>query len=85
MLLHTLMAKSYGYNSHFLSRPRRFGNSLLVSTLEAVFEGKRELFRGLGGGHVGIRDKRSSCPDMFCRGGGNRVCAAAEVRLSSEL
>ena len=37
MLLHTLMAKSYGYNSHFLSRPRRFGNSLLVSTLEAVF------------------------------------------------
>ena len=28
----------------FLSRPRRFGKSLLVSTLEAVFEGRRELF-----------------------------------------
>ena len=32
---------------YFLSRPRRFGKSLLVSTLEAVFEGKRELFKGL--------------------------------------
>ncbi|WP_106830482.1 ATP-binding protein [Parabacteroides pacaensis] len=31
----------------FLSRPRRFGKSLLVSTLEAYFEGKRELFQGL--------------------------------------
>ena len=28
----------------FLSRPRRFGKSLLVSTLQAVFEGRRELF-----------------------------------------
>ena len=32
---------------YFLSRPRRFGKSLLVSTLRAYFEGKRELFRGL--------------------------------------
>ena len=31
----------------FLSRPRRFGKSLLVSTLEAYFEGRRELFEGL--------------------------------------
>ena len=31
-------------NPYFLSRPRRFGKSLLVSTLEALFEGKRELF-----------------------------------------
>ena len=31
----------------FLSRPRRFGKSLLISTLEAYFEGKRELFEGL--------------------------------------
>ncbi|MGM9833835.1 MAG: AAA family ATPase, partial [Candidatus Limisoma sp.] len=30
----------------FLSRPRRFGKSLLVSTLEAYFEGKRHLFKG---------------------------------------
>ncbi len=32
---------------YFLSRPRRFGKSLLVSTLEEVFAGQRELFRGL--------------------------------------
>ena len=32
---------------YFLSRPRRFGKSLLLSTLEAYFEGKKELFEGL--------------------------------------
>ena len=32
---------------YFLSRPRRFGKSLLLSTLEAYFTGKRELFKGL--------------------------------------
>ena len=32
---------------YFLSRPRRFGKSLLVSTLEAYFQGRRELFAGL--------------------------------------
>lgn len=32
---------------YFLSRPRRFGKSLLLSTLEAFFLGKRELFKGL--------------------------------------
>ncbi len=31
----------------FLSRPRRFGKSLLVDTLRCLFEGKRELFEGL--------------------------------------
>lgn len=31
----------------FLSRPRRFGKSLLVSTMQSYFEGRRELFRGL--------------------------------------
>lgn len=32
---------------YFLSRPRRFGKSLFLSTLRAYFEGKRELFEGL--------------------------------------
>lgn len=32
---------------YFLSRPRRFGKSLLISTLEAYFQGKKELFKGL--------------------------------------
>jgi hypothetical protein len=32
---------------YFLSRPRRFGKSLLVSTLESILRGQRELFKGL--------------------------------------
>lgn len=32
---------------YFLSRPRRFGKSLFLSTLEAYFEGRRDLFKGL--------------------------------------
>ena len=34
-------------NYIFLSRPRRFGKSLLVSTLQAYFEGRKDLFKGL--------------------------------------
>ena len=36
-----------GQNVCFLSRPRRFGKSLLISTLEAYFKGKKEIFKGL--------------------------------------
>ena len=34
-------------NTYFLSRPRRFGKSLFLSTLEAYFLGQKELFKGL--------------------------------------
>lgn len=43
-LIHQLASMGRYY---FLSRPRRFGKSLLISTLEAYFQGKRELFEGL--------------------------------------
>ena len=33
--------------SYFLSRPRRFGKSLFISTLESYFSGEKELFKGL--------------------------------------
>lgn len=36
-----------GGEAYFLSRPRRFGKSLLVSTLRYYFEGRRDLFEGL--------------------------------------
>ena len=36
-----------GGKHFFLSRPRRFGKSLLVSTFKSYFEGKKELFEGL--------------------------------------
>ena len=43
-LIYQLVMKGKPY---FLSRPRRFGKSLLISTLEAYFQGKKELFEGL--------------------------------------
>lgn len=43
-LIYNLIA---GGKYYFLSRPRRFGKSLLMSTIHAVFDGKRELFEGL--------------------------------------
>ena len=43
-LIHKLATSGTYY---FLSRPRRFGKSLLISTMEAYFKGKKEQFRGL--------------------------------------
>lgn len=43
-LIHRLVSTGKYY---FLSRPRRFGKSLLVSTLDAYFSGRKELFAGL--------------------------------------
>lgn len=61
--IHNLV-KSNGY--YFLSRPRRFGKSLLLSTIKAFFEGRRELFEGLaitGYDHSWeIEDKRYAIP-----------------------
>ena len=45
-LLWRLVANTEG-RQFFISRPRRFGKSLMLSTLRAIFEGKRDLFRGL--------------------------------------
>lgn len=45
---------------YFLSRPRRFGKSLLVSTLEAYFLGKKELFEGLS-----IYEKEKDNPEAW--------------------
>ena len=36
-----------GSKVYFLSRPRRFGKSLLISTLKEIFSGRKELFKGL--------------------------------------
>jgi len=43
--IHALIREYKG--QYFLARPRRFGKSLLVSTLKAIFLGRRELFKGL--------------------------------------
>ncbi len=47
-ILHLVSTGRY----YFLSRPRRFGKSLLVSTMKAYFSGKRELFHDLAIGMV---------------------------------
>lgn len=44
-LLYELVKNPSGV--YFLSRPRRFGKSLTISTLEAIFTNRRELFKGL--------------------------------------
>ena len=43
-LIHQLVSRGKIY---FFSRPRRFGKSLMLSTLEAYYEGRKELFEGL--------------------------------------
>ena len=64
---------------YFLSRPRRFGKSLLVSTLEAYFQGKKELFDGLAVSelekewkrhpviHLDLNAKKFDCPGDLIR------------------
>ena len=44
-IIYSLLTKTPGM--FFCSRPRRFGKTLLLSTLEAIFQGKKELFKGL--------------------------------------
>ena len=41
------LAKAEGRKMFFLARPRRFGKSLMISTLKAMFQGRRDLFEGL--------------------------------------
>ena len=41
------LAAAEGRKMFFLARPRRFGKSLMISTLKAMFEGRKELFKGL--------------------------------------
>ena len=45
-LIRTLVDRSVG-KQFFCARPRRFGKSLLVTTLQSLFEGRRDLFKGL--------------------------------------
>lgn len=47
---------------YFLSRPRRFGKSLLISTLEAYFQGRKELFEGLSMGKL----EKNGLNILFC-------------------
>ena len=56
------LARHQSDSQLFLSRPRRFGKSLMLSTLKAMFEGRRELFKGLK-----LDDLPWECWDEKCR------------------
>ena len=68
---------------YFLSRPRRFGKSLTLSTLKAVFEGKKELFKGLA-----IYDKPfewKPCPVIHLSFGDYNIVSDAKNELPNYL
>ncbi|MDR0683285.1 MAG: AAA family ATPase, partial [Dysgonamonadaceae bacterium] len=65
---------------YFLSRPRRFGKSLTISTIQAIFEGRKDLFEGLY-----IYDKwdwEKTNPVIRIDFGGMANRATEEVKLS---
>ncbi len=65
---------------YFLSRPRRFGKSLLVDTLKELFEGNRELFEGL---HICDRWDWSRTHPVVRLDFGRRICATpADLRAT---
>ena len=76
------LARKPGY--YFLSRPRRFGKSLLVSTLKELFEGNEKLFQGL---HVHDRwDWTTSNPVLRLSFDTNyREPGNLELHLASQL
>ena len=68
---------------HFLSRPRRFGKSLLIDTLKELFEGNGELFQGLA--IHGEWDWAVKHPVVRFRFGSGEYCNPDGVREDVEL
>ena len=62
-LMHRLVSTGSYY---FLSRPRRFGKSLLISTLKAYFLGKKDLFEGLAVEQIGSYRWKVCCRCKEC-------------------
>ncbi|MBM3884066.1 MAG: hypothetical protein FJ387_30900 [Verrucomicrobia bacterium] len=69
----------------FLSRPRRFGKSLLCSTLKYLFDGERELFQGLWIGDRWDWSKRHPVLHLDMSVTGTRDGAALEESLAGKL
>ena len=68
------LATAEGRKLFFLARPRRFGKSLMISTLKAMFEGRKELFKGLDIMKTGWDWKKTYPVIHFNMG----MCAAAD-------
>ncbi len=74
-LIHRLASTGKYY---FLSRPRRFGKSLLVSTMEAYFRGQKELFDGLA---IASLEKEWQKNPVFHLDFSGKAYNAADVRF----
>lgn len=72
---------------YFLSRPRRFGKSLLISTLEAYFKGRKELFKGLAIEKLEQEWRESPVLhlDMNARNYANKEALLAELNKHLEM
>lgn len=73
----------YSKGIYFISRPRRFGKSLLISTLEEIFRGSKELFQGLW-----IYDSDYNWqpyPIILLDFGLNNVTSAAQLKEAIEV
>ena len=68
-----------GGNYYFLSRPRRFGKSLLISTLKAYFEGRKDLFEGLA--IDGLEKDWTPYPVLHFSLSRNRIIREKDVQL----
>ena len=80
--LHSLATDPQGH-LFFLARPRRFGKSLMISTLKAMFQGRRDLFEGLAIMDLGWDWEKEKRPVIHLNMG---KCAAADYeRFASNL
>ena len=70
---------------YFLSRPRRFGKSLMLSTLKAYFEGKKDLFEGLAISSLEKEWKRHPVIHLSMGGKSFDSVDALEIHLHSVL
>ena len=71
------------YNYVFLSRPRRFGKSLLCNTFKAYFEGRKELFEGLK--IMELEKEWKKHPVLHFTMSGLKNCTIPEARSALEL
>ena len=74
-----------GAQVYFLSRPRRFGKSLLLSTLKAYFEGRKELFAGLKIAELEQDWKRHVVFHIDFNGGNYTLPGTLEAKIAGYL
>ena len=73
---------------YFLSRPRRFGKSLTLSTLDAMFQGKAELFKSLAAEGWVAEQARQPCPVLslsMARGRSTEGVQGFDISLYNDL